>query len=156
MRSIYLMICQRGFCKTAAPLTRLKLWRRPDRSTPFLLNSISKSHQEWDTSTGSICINVNRNAHKKKWLIGETEGPGRDCNSVSNFGNTWWFLSPLSMPMEIMKANTRCTNAAWQFWPLKERTWIYRWQDSLQAHRTIVSCWLSDSLRFTGTPQPTQ
>lgn len=149
------MICQSEFCKTAAPLTTgPKRWRCPDWNTPFLLNSIPKSHQERDTSTGSICTNVNRNAHKKKWLIGEAQGPGRDCNTVSNFGNPWWFVSPLSMPMEIMKVNTRCTNASWQFWPLKERTWIYRWQDSLEAHRTTVSCWLPGSLRFTEYPSP--
>lgn len=49
-----------------SPNNKAKMMKVLRLKYTILLNSISKSHQEWNTSTDAICTNVNRNAHRKK------------------------------------------------------------------------------------------
>lgn len=58
-------------------------------------------------------------------------------------------LYPLSVPVEMMKVNTRCT---WQLWPLRGGTGICRCQNSLLAPHTTPSRSFSGSLELTGIP----
>lgn len=119
-------------------MTGLRAWRCSDWKIFFVPNSISKSHQERDTSSGSVCTNMNGNAHWRN----DSQERLKDLGEIvilSLILETLHDLYPLSMPMEIMKVNTRCTSKSWQLWPLGEWTGIYRWQDSLQAHHSTLT-----------------
>lgn len=150
VRNKYLMVCQREFCSPSNRAEGMKvprLERHPLCIIKFL-NLIRKGMQ-----AQALFVLTWTEMHTKEMTHRRLKDLG-EIVVLHLILETLHDLYPLSMPMEIMKVNTRCTSESWQLWPLGEGTGIYRWQDSLQAHHTTLNCWFPGSLRFTGIPQP--
>lgn len=74
-------------------------------------DSVCKSHQEGDASTGSVCTEVNWNPHERNDSWERLKDLG-EIVILCLILETLHDLCPLSMPVEIMNGTSRCTSSS--------------------------------------------